>query len=163
MTAVAEQVRGPFESADARVGVSNLTYNRLDEGSRTIERMLSLPERPRMVVVDNGSTDGTPVALGQRFPSVRCLALSGNSGASGRNAGVAALDTPYVALCDDWWCGGLRFLRSAASRSASSSAAKRSSLLWTCWLPVGSSATSTTLSFTSTHPRRAAIRPVGNG
>jgi GT2 family glycosyltransferase len=105
MTTVAEPVSVPFGSADARVGVSILTYNRVDEVSRTVERMLSLPERPRIVVVDNGSTDGTPVALGRRFPSVRCLALSGNPGASGRNAGVAALDTPYVALCDDdtWW------------------------------------------------------------
>jgi GT2 family glycosyltransferase len=70
--------------------------------------MLSLRELPRIVVVDNGSTDGTPVALGRRFPSVRCLALSGNPGASGRNAGVAALDTPYAALCDDdtWWQPG---------------------------------------------------------
>jgi len=115
MTTVAERVSGPVGSADARVGVSILTYNRLNEVSRTTERMLSLPEQPRLVVVDNGSTDGTPVALGQRFSSVRCLALSGNPGASGRNAGVAALDTPYVALCDDdaWWEPGS--LREAAN------------------------------------------------
>ncbi len=92
-------------AADPRVGVSILTYNRVDEVSRTVERMLALPERPRVVVVDNGSTDGTPDILRRRFPGVRCLTLSGNPGAAGRNAGVAALDTPYVALCDDdtWW------------------------------------------------------------
>jgi GT2 family glycosyltransferase len=76
--------------------------------------MLSLPERPQIVVVDNGSTDGTAATLRARFPDVRCLTLHGNLGAAGRNAGVAALDTPYVALCDDdtWWEPGS--LRQAA-------------------------------------------------
>ena len=115
MTTVAEPISKPVGSDGARVGVSILTYNRVDEVSRTVERMLSLPEQPQIVVVDNGSTDGTPATLGQRFPSVRCLTLSGNPGASGRNAGVAALDTPYVALCDDdtWWEPGS--LRRAAN------------------------------------------------
>ena len=92
-------------TADPRVGVSILTYNRADEVSRTVERMLALPERPRIVVVDNGSTDGTPDILARRFPEVRCITLSGNPGSAGRNAGVAALSCPYVALCDDdtWW------------------------------------------------------------
>jgi N-acetylglucosaminyl-diphospho-decaprenol L-rhamnosyltransferase len=93
------------ERAESRLGVSILTYNRADEVSRTVERMVSLPERPRIVVVDNGSTDGTVEILGRRFPEVRCVALEENLGAAGRNAGVAVLDTPYVALCDDdtWW------------------------------------------------------------
>lgn len=105
MTIVAERVIVPARAADARVGCSILTYNRVDEVSRTVERMLSLPEQPRIVVVDNGSTDGTPATLTRRFPMIRCITLSENLGAAGRNAGVAALDTPYVALCDDdtWW------------------------------------------------------------
>src|SRR3954462_79222 len=103
-TAVEQEIVQP-PSADARIGVSILTYNRVDEVSRTVERMLSLPERPQIVVVDNGSTDGTPEILSWRFPDIRCLGLSGNPGAAGRNTGVAALNTPYVALCDDdtWW------------------------------------------------------------
>ncbi|MGE3908914.1 MAG: glycosyltransferase family 2 protein [Chloroflexota bacterium] len=105
MATVDVEARTPTEVADARVGVSILTYNRLDEVCRTVERMLSLPEQPHIVVVDNGSTDGTPSVLRRRFPNVRCLSLDGNLGAAGRNAGVAALTTPYVALCDDdtWW------------------------------------------------------------
>ena len=108
MATVAESLRVPERSASTRIGVSILTYNRIDEVSRTVERMLSLPEKPPIVVVDNGSTDGTPEILAQRFPDVRCLTLTGNPGAAGRNAGVAALDTPYVALCDDdtWWDPG---------------------------------------------------------
>jgi GT2 family glycosyltransferase len=105
MATATERPRARPGAADPRVGVVILTYNRLAEVSRTVERMLALPERPRIVVVDNGSTDGTPEMVRRRFPEARCLRLSGNPGAAGRNAGVAALDTPYVALCDDdaWW------------------------------------------------------------
>jgi GT2 family glycosyltransferase len=105
VTTVAERVSVPARAADARVGVSILTYNRVEEVSRTVERMLSLPEQPPIVVVDNGSTDGTPATLARRFPMIRCITLSENLGAAGRNAGVAALETSYVALCDDdtWW------------------------------------------------------------
>jgi GT2 family glycosyltransferase len=108
MVTIAEPARTPSRSADARVGVSILTYNRLAEVTRTVERMLALPERPRIVVVDNGSTDGTPEILGRRFPEVRVVTMMGNPGSAGRNAGVAALDVSYVALCDDdtWWDPG---------------------------------------------------------
>jgi GT2 family glycosyltransferase len=114
MATVVERASVPPRAADSRVGVSVLTYNRVDEVSRTVELMLALPERPRAIVVDNGSIDGTATLLGRRFPSVRCLSLPDNLGAAGRNAGVAALDTPYVALCDDdtWWEPGA--LRRAA-------------------------------------------------
>src|SRR5581483_5401490 len=60
---------------------------------------------PEIVVVDNGSTDGTAAAVRQRFPMVRCLRLARNRGAAARNAGVQACRRPYIALCDDdtWW------------------------------------------------------------
>src|SRR4051812_6627347 len=105
MATMIESAHPLLPSADPRVGVSILTYNRVDEVSRTIERMLALPESPSIVVVDNASTDGTHAVLSQRFPDVRCLTMPGNLGTAGRNAGVAALNTPFVALCDDdtWW------------------------------------------------------------
>ena len=58
-----------------------------------------------MVVVDNGSTDGTAAAVRERFPGMELIASPNNLGAVGRNLGVARLDTPYVAFCDDdtWW------------------------------------------------------------
>lgn len=105
-TVVEQQVqRAQSVAVDPRVGVIVLTYNRADEVSRTVERLLAMPERPRIVVVDNGSQDGTPDVLRRRFPEVRCLTLRANPGAAGRNAGVAALNCPYVAFCDDdtWW------------------------------------------------------------
>src|SRR5581483_6210262 len=73
-------------ATDVRVGVVILTYNRLEEVSRTVERMLALPERPHVVVVDNGSTDGTPDLLPRRYPEIRCIRVRGNPGAAGRNA-----------------------------------------------------------------------------
>ena len=93
---------------DPRVGVVVLTYNRRRELLTTVERLLALPEQPRVMVVDNGSTDGTPDALRERFPTVTCMRLTDNPGGAGRNVGVAACDRPYVALCDDdaWWESG---------------------------------------------------------
>jgi GT2 family glycosyltransferase len=90
------------------VGIVVLTHNRFDELSRTLERLRALPERPPIIVVDNASSDGTPDHLRHRFPEVAVAALSVNRGAAGRNVGVALLDTPYVAFCDDdaWWAPG---------------------------------------------------------
>jgi len=92
----------------SRVGVVILTHNRADEVTATLAHMVALPDRPRLVVVDNGSTDDTAACLSQRFPDVAVVRLAENAGAAGRNAGVAHLDTPYVAFCDDdtWWAPG---------------------------------------------------------
>jgi N-acetylglucosaminyl-diphospho-decaprenol L-rhamnosyltransferase len=105
------QAGAPTIVPDPRIGVVVLTYNRRREVLATVERLLSLPERPTVVVVDNGSSDGTPDALAERFPSVRCIRLTDNPGGAGRNAGVAACERPYVAFCDDdtrWEPGALR-------------------------------------------------------
>jgi N-acetylglucosaminyl-diphospho-decaprenol L-rhamnosyltransferase len=70
-----------------------------------------LPERPSVVVVDNGSSDGTSAALRAGFPAVTCLTLGANLGAAGRNIGASATNRPYVAFCDDdtcWQPGSLR-------------------------------------------------------
>jgi GT2 family glycosyltransferase len=82
-----------------------LTYNRADEVARTVEHLLSLPERPDVVVVDNASTDGTADALRRAFARVTVLRQRRNLGAAGRNAGLRASRRPYLALCDDdtWW------------------------------------------------------------
>lgn len=95
---------------NARISVVVLTHNRLSEVTRTVERLLALPEHPRVVVVDNGSSDGTVHALRQRFADVHVVALGTNLGAAGRNHGVAAVETDYVAFSDDdthWAPGSL--------------------------------------------------------
>ena len=90
------------------MGVVVITHERRDEALAAVGRLLDLPERPRVVLVDNGSTDGTAAAVRRRHPSVDVVALDDNLGAVGRNVGVDRLDTPYVAFCDDdtWWSPG---------------------------------------------------------
>src|SRR3712207_614094 len=89
----------------ARVGVVVITYQRREEALACVARLVARPERPPVVVLDNGSTDGTAAALRARFPEVDVVALGENMGAVGRNVGIERLDTPYVAFCDDdtWW------------------------------------------------------------
>ncbi|AGZ41133.1 glycosyl transferase family protein [Actinoplanes friuliensis DSM 7358] len=85
-----------------------ITHQRRDEALAAVERLVALPEQPPVVLVDNGSTDGTADAVRARFPQVDVLALAWNAGAVGRNLGVGRLTTPYVAFCDDdtWWESG---------------------------------------------------------
>jgi GT2 family glycosyltransferase len=92
-------------SADPRVAVVVITHQRREELLLALSRLVALPERPHVVVVDNGSTDGTADAVRARFPQVELVASPENLGAVGRNVGIARLDTPYVAFCDDdtWW------------------------------------------------------------
>jgi GT2 family glycosyltransferase len=99
---------------DPRVAAVVITHQRREELLTAVARLLDLPERPHVVVVDNGSTDGTADAVRERFPDVELIASAENLGAVGRNVGVARLDTPYVAFCDDdtWWEPGS--LRTAA-------------------------------------------------
>ena len=42
------------------VAVVVITRDRADDLLRTLDRLRRLPERPAVVVVDNGSGDGTP-------------------------------------------------------------------------------------------------------
>jgi GT2 family glycosyltransferase len=100
--------------ADKRIGVVMITHQRRDEVLGAIGRLISLPEQPPVVVVDNGSTDGTAAAVRETYPRADLLASAVNLGAVGRNFGVDRLDTPYVAFCDDdtWWQPGS--LRAAA-------------------------------------------------
>ncbi|HWT70932.1 MAG TPA: glycosyltransferase [Oxalicibacterium sp.] len=100
-----------MREADApisRIAAVILTHNRVAELRRTLQHMLSLAAATAVVVVDNASTDDTAAMLATDFPQVRCVRLAVNIGAAARNAGVAYVDTPYVAFCDDdtWWADG---------------------------------------------------------
>jgi GT2 family glycosyltransferase len=81
------------------------TRNRVSELCRTLGFLTALPEKPPVVVVDNGSADGTPATVRWKFPDVRVIALPENRGACARNVGVARAVTRYVAFSDDdsWW------------------------------------------------------------
>jgi GT2 family glycosyltransferase len=99
---------------DPRLAVVLITRNGRARIDRSLARLATLPEAPRIVVVDNGSTDGTAAHVSDRFPAVEVVRLARNLGAAGRNAGVAAAARPYVAFAEDdsWYEPGA--LRRAA-------------------------------------------------
>jgi len=99
---------GRTSQPDPRVTVAVITHNRRAELARTLDHLAALPEKPAVVVVDNGSTDGTAAYVRWRHPGVRLIASRRNLGAVGRNVGLRQVVTPYVAFCDDdtWWDPG---------------------------------------------------------
>ncbi|WP_433201388.1 glycosyltransferase family 2 protein [Dactylosporangium sp. CS-047395] len=92
----------------AKVTVVIATRNRRAGLARTLLRLHAQAEPPPVVVVDNGSSDGTPGMVATTFPRVRVMALGRNAGAVARNFGAAVAETPYVAFADDdsWWAPG---------------------------------------------------------
>ena len=90
---------------DPRVAIVIITRDRPDDLERTLSRLRALPERPAVLVVDNGSADGATARVAARFPGVAVLAQDRDLGAAGRTAGVLAAAAPYIAFCDDdsWW------------------------------------------------------------
>jgi GT2 family glycosyltransferase len=90
---------------DPRVAIVIITRDRAEDLERTLARLRRLPERPRVVVVDNGSRDGTRELVAGAFPEVTLIEQDRAAGAAGRTAGVLAVEAPYVAFCDDdsWW------------------------------------------------------------
>jgi GT2 family glycosyltransferase len=95
----------PIPDGDCRVAVVMITHNRREEVLRSLEHLTCVPEQPAILVVDNGSADGTASAIARRFPQIAVLDAGGNRGAAGRTLGVRHVEAPYVALCDDdtWW------------------------------------------------------------
>lgn len=84
----------------APVSVVVMTRNRWPDLRRTLPRH----DAP-VILVDNGSDDGTPELVREHFPDVDVVALGENLGAVARNVGVRRARTPYVAFADDdsWW------------------------------------------------------------
>ncbi|MDT0261629.1 glycosyltransferase family 2 protein [Jatrophihabitans lederbergiae] len=72
-----------------------------------LRRSLPHHEGP-VILLDNGSSDGSPALVREHFPQVQVVELGRNRGACARNVGVARALTDYVAFADDdsWWAPG---------------------------------------------------------
>jgi GT2 family glycosyltransferase len=99
---------GRERAIESRVGVVIATRDRAARLAGTLDRLLALPERPPIVLVDNSSSDRTPALVRARYPRVEVIELSHNHGAGARTLGIERLDVPYVAFSDDdsWWAPG---------------------------------------------------------
>jgi GT2 family glycosyltransferase len=97
--------RGPVTRPSPPVGVVMITMDRRAEVLSTLDRLAALTPRPPVVLVDNGSRDGTVEAVERDHPAVTCIRLERNVGAAARNVGIAVHKSPLIAFCDDdsWW------------------------------------------------------------
>ena len=65
---------------DPRVTVAVVTRNRRAELLRTLGLLDRLPERPGVIVVDNGSSDGTAAAVRRSYPQIQLIVARRNLG-----------------------------------------------------------------------------------
>ncbi len=80
-----------------------LSFNRWPALKRTLTRLARDPAThgAELIVVDNGSTDGTPGKVAAEFPSARVIALKTNVGIGAFNEGVLASAGEAVLILDD--------------------------------------------------------------
>jgi GT2 family glycosyltransferase len=91
---------------DTRLTIVVISRDRREDLLRSMAEHAALSERPAVVYVDNGSTDGSVEAVRAAFPGVKTVELGRNLGGAARNVAVEHhVATPYVAFCDDdsWW------------------------------------------------------------
>jgi GT2 family glycosyltransferase len=103
-----QERKSPEGLTEARVSVVMITHNRSPHIREALEHLLSLPERPHIMVMDNASTDDTVSLVRSISRDIEVIELGRNLGSASRNIGVARAHTPYVAFSDDdsWWSPG---------------------------------------------------------
>src|ERR1700744_6122202 len=87
------------------------TYNHEQYISQTVQSVLDQdfsPEELEIVVVDDGSTDGTASIVESFAPRVKLIRKKNGGQASAFNTGFAASTGEIVAILDgdDWWAKG---------------------------------------------------------
>ncbi len=82
------------------------TYNRIDTIPGALDSVLDQTHPPdEIIVVDDGSTDGTAELLPEKYPSVKVLRQQQAGVSSARNRGVASAESEWIAFLDsdDLW------------------------------------------------------------
>ena len=102
-------------SAALDLGIVVPLYNKESTITRAIESLLSQTERPRrIVVVDDGSTDGSLGAIAPYRDEITILKQSNAGPSAARNRGVQELDTEWVGFADAdncWHSGRVQAVR----------------------------------------------------
>lgn len=94
-----------MESKNLPVSVVIPTYNREGRLPSAIRSILAQTAPPaEIIVVDDGSTDGTPAIVGA-FPDVQYLRQENRGVSAARNRGIRAARHDWIALLDsdDYW------------------------------------------------------------
>jgi len=82
-----------------KISIVVLTWNRRDCLIETLNNLSSL--NAEIVVVDNGSEDGTSQAVEKYFPDCRLVSLSENLGTVARNDGISKASGDIIITLDD--------------------------------------------------------------
>ena len=89
-----------------KVSVVIPSYNRKDIIGRAIDSVLAQTYKDiEIIVVDDGSTDGTAEYIQKTFPNIKIFIQENNGAASARNLGISKADGEYIAFLDtdDYW------------------------------------------------------------
>lgn len=93
----------PFcEVIVVNVSVVMLSFNRKDDVAEGVGEILSGDyDNLEIIVVDNGSTDGTAEMVRTRFPQITLIALEHNIGVAAYNTGFDRARGEYIVVLDD--------------------------------------------------------------
>lgn len=88
---------------DKLVSISILNWNRKEEACRAIRSAKNQSySNFEIIVVDNGSTDGSLEYIQEEFPEIRCVQLDRNYGCpGGRNRSIEFCKGEFIFFCDN--------------------------------------------------------------
>ena len=88
--------------ADSRVSVVVPNYNGIAFVENCLKALIQDAPKAEILVVDNGSTDGSRELVIEKFPQVRVIALGENFGfCKASNVGMQKASSPYVILLNN--------------------------------------------------------------
>ena len=84
------------------VTVNILSHNRKNELRHTLTKIYEQDYKNiEIIVVDNASSDGTPIMVETEFPEVKLIKLYKNIGIAGWNKGFEVASGEYILVLDD--------------------------------------------------------------